>query len=72
MRVINLDETGIKIISSNKKQIYLTLEEIKEFIKKKYVLKNGVLTIGTKQLILTPDDESQFQNIYKYIKTNFE
>lgn len=72
MRVINLDETGIKLIASNKKQIYLTLEEVKEFIKKKYILQDGLLTICNKKLKLTESDMSEFQNIYTYIKTNFE
>ena len=36
MKVINLDETGIKLITSTKRQMYLTLKEVKDFVNKKY------------------------------------
>ena len=43
MRVINLDDTGIKLIASNKKQMYLSLAEIKEFVAKKYRIEENLL-----------------------------
>lgn len=72
MRIINLDETGIKIITSNKKQMYLSLDEIKEFIEKKYTLVDNVLTFDKKKLILSDDDVLEFPNIVNYIKNNFD
>jgi hypothetical protein len=72
MRIINLDETGIKVITSNKKQMYLSLSEIKDFIAKKYTLNENVLTINNKKLQLTDKDMLEFENIYSYIETNFK
>lgn len=71
MRIINLDETGIKIITSNKKQMYLSLEEIKKFIAKKYTLNNNILTLDAKKLILSDKDVLEFPNIITYINDNF-
>lgn len=71
MRIINLDETGIKIITSNKKQMYLSLNEIKEFIAKKYTLDNNILTFDKKKLILSDKDVLEFPNIVDYITNTF-
>ncbi|MGN1392608.1 MAG: hypothetical protein ACI4V7_00980 [Succinivibrionaceae bacterium] len=71
MRMINLDETGIKIITSNKKQMYLSLNEIKEFIAKKYTLDNNILTFDKKKLILSDKDVLEFPNIVDYITSTF-
>ncbi len=71
MRIINLDETGIKIITSNKKQMYLSLNEIKEFIAKKYTLDNNILTFDKKKLILSDKDVLEFPNIVDYITSTF-
>lgn len=71
MRVINLDETGIKIISSNKKQMYLSLNEIKEFIAEKYKIEENILTFYEKKLTLSESDIHEFPNILNYIKANF-
>lgn len=71
MRVINLDETGIKIIAANRKQIYLSMDEIRAFIDKKYSLVDNILTIAQKQLPLTEKDMHEFSNIEDYIKSNF-
>ena len=51
MRVINLDETGIKIITSNKKYMYLSLKEVKEFLDRKYTLTENLLKLNNKQLL---------------------
>jgi len=72
MRIINLDETGIKIITSTKKQMYLSLAEIKEFIAKKYIITDNILTFDKKKLILSDKDLLEFPNIVDYIKDNFE
>lgn len=71
MRVINLDETGIKIIAANRKQIYLSMAEIRAFIDKKYSIKDNILTIAKKQLPLTEKDMHEFSNIEDYIKSTF-
>ena len=71
MRVINLDETGIKIIAANRKQIYLSIAEIKAFINKKYSLTDNILTIAQKKLLLTEKDMHEFPNIEDYICSNF-
>ena len=71
MRIINLDETGIKIITSNKKQMYLSLNEIEEFIAKKYTLDNNILTFDKKKLILSDKDVLEFPNIVDYITSTF-
>lgn len=72
MRIINLDETGIKIITSTKKQMYLSLAEIKEFIAKKYIITDNILIFDKKKLILSDKDLLEFPNIVDYIKDNFE
>lgn len=72
MRIINLDETGIKLITSTKKQMYLSPDEIKEFIAKKYTLIDNVLTLDQKKLTLSEKDILEFPNIVDYIKSNFE
>ena len=71
MRVINLDETGIKLITSTKAQLYLSLAEIKDFINKKYSLKDNILCINSKCLPLSEKDIKEFPNIEDYIKSNF-
>jgi hypothetical protein len=72
MRVINLDETGIKIISSTKHQIYLTLNEVKSFIKKNYTITDNKLTFNTKTLQLSDKDVEEFPNILNYLISHFE
>lgn len=71
MRVINLDDTGIKLIASNKKQMYLSLAEIKEFVAKKYKIEENLLMFYEKKLMLSENDIKEFPNIVKYIKVNF-
>ena len=71
MKVINLDETGIKLITSTKKQMYLNLKEVKDFINKKYNLKDNILTINKKELPLSEKDLEEFPDIIEYIHTNF-
>lgn len=72
MRVINLDETGIKLIASNKRQLYLSTTDIKKFIAKHYTINGNILTLEDKQLLLTKNDIEEFGNIYTYIESNFK
>ena len=71
MRIINLDETGIKLITSTKRQMYLNLKEVKDFINKKYNLTDNVLKINQKELTLSEKDLEEFPDIVEYINTNF-
>lgn len=72
MRVINLDETGIKLITSDKKQMYLSSQEVKDFIQKQYSLENNVLSVNNKKLVLSDKDVLEFPNILSYIENNFK
>lgn len=69
MRVINLDETGIKLINSNKNQIYITKETLKDFVAGKYTLINQQLKFNNKTLSLSTEEIKAFPTIIKYIKT---
>ena len=71
MKVINLDETGIKLITSTKRQMYLTLKEVKNFVNKKYNLTDNILKVNQKELILSDKDLEEFPDIVEYINTNF-
>ena len=71
MKVINLDETGIKLITSTKRQMYLTLKEVKDFVNKKYNLTDNILKVNQKELILSDKDLEEFPDIVEYINTNF-
>lgn len=71
MRVINLDETGIKLIASNKKQMYLSLSEIKDFIDEKYKIEENLLVFYEKKLLLSESDIRELPNILNYMKATF-
>ena len=51
--------------------MYLSLNEIKEFIAKKYTLDNNILTFDKKKLILSDKDVLEFPNIVDYITSTF-
>lgn len=70
MRVINLDETGIKLIAANKRQMYLGLEELKDFVALKYKIKNNILSYNNKTLPLTDKDVLELPNIIEYISSS--
>lgn len=72
MRIINLDETGIKMISSTKHQLYLTVDEVKSFIEKNYVLDDDKLIFNGKILQLSAEDVKEFPSILNYLKSHFE
>lgn len=72
MRIINLDDTGIKMISSTKHQMYLSVDEVKKFIKKKYKLDGDKLIVNEKSLPLSAEDVKEFESVLSYLKTHFE
>ena len=72
MRIINLDATGIKIITSDKKQMYLTLAEVRDFLDKKYNLTENILSLNNKKLILSEKDIDEFPSVVTYIENNFK
>ena len=72
MRIINLDATGIKIIASNKKQMYLTLAEVRDFLDKKYNLTENILSLNNKKLVLSEKDMDEFPSVVTYIENNFK
>lgn len=72
MRIINLDETGIKMISSTKHQLYLSVSEVKSLIKKNYKIDNNKLIFNTKSLQLSDEDVKEFPSTLKYLKSHFE
>ena len=72
MRIINLDATGIKIITSDKKQMYLTLTEVRDFLDKKYNLTENILSLNNKKLVLSEKDMDEFPSVVTYIENNFK
>lgn len=69
MRVINLDETGIKLINNKKNQIYLDKEEIKDFVAGKYTIKDGDLLFKNYKLALSQEEIKDIQIIINYLKS---
>lgn len=72
MRIINLDEIGIKMISSTKHQLYLSVNEVKRLIKKNYKICDNQLIFDTKTLQLSDEDVKEFPSTLKYLKSHFE
>jgi hypothetical protein len=72
MRVINLDETGIKLITANRKQMYISLKQIKDFLDKKYTLSNNRLAFNNDELVLTDSEVEEFDSTYDYIQGIFK
>lgn len=71
MRVINLNETGIKILNKKKQQMYITSDELPLFISGKYILDrvNNTLNFNGKTLTLTADEINYLPELLKYLKT---
>lgn len=71
MRVINLNETGIKILNKKKQQMYITSDELPLFISGKYILDrvNNTLNFNGKTLTLTVDEINYLPELLKYLKT---
>lgn len=70
MRVINLDETGIKLLNSKKKQIYLNKDELIDFVNGKYTIVNNNIIFNEKSLPITDDEIKDFPVILKYLKSS--
>ena len=70
MRVINLDETGIKLLNNKKKQIYIAREDLKDFIAGKYQLSETGLSFKDMTLPLSAEEIENFPVILKYLKTD--
>ena len=68
MRVINLDETGIKLLNNNKNQIYITKEHLKDFVEGKYTLNKDGLIFNNKKLSLSQEEINNFPTIIQYVK----
>lgn len=69
MRVINLDETGIKLLNNNKNQIYIIKEDLQDFVDGNYNLTENGLTFKNKTLSLSSQEIKDFPTILQYIKT---
>lgn len=70
MRVINLDETGIKLINNKKGQIYINKEDLHDFVDGKYIIdSNNILSFKNLKLSLSQEEVNDFSTILKYLKT---
>lgn len=69
MRIINLDETGIKLLSNKKHQIYISKDDLKDFVKGKYTILNDILTFNELQLPLSKEEIRDFPITLEYLKT---
>lgn len=69
MRVINLDETGIKLINNKKNQIYLDTEEVRSFVAGQYTIKDGVLNFKNYTLSLSQQEIKDLDIVLKYLKS---
>jgi len=69
MRVINLDETGIKLLNNKKNQIYLNRDELADFVNGNYAIVNNKLTFKNKTLNLSESEIKEFPTILSYLKT---
>lgn len=72
MRIINLDETGIKMISSTKHQMYLSVSEVKSLIKENYKIDGNNLVFNKKILEMSDEDVKDFPSTISYLKSHFE
>lgn len=69
MRVINLDETGIKLLNNNKNQIYIMQEDLLDFVNGNFVLNEKGLVFKNKTLSLSSQEIKDLPIIIQYIKT---
>lgn len=69
MRVINLDETGIKLLNNKKNQIYLNRDELTDFVNGNYAIINNKLTFKNKTLNLSESEIKEFPTILSYLRT---
>ena len=69
MRVINLDDTGIKLLNDKKNQIYITKDDLVNFVAGQYTItEDQVLIFGENQLALSSEEIKDFPIILKYLK----
>ena len=71
MRIINLDETGIKLISSCKDQVYIALNQLPDFAKGNYELNGNKMTVNGTDLELSERDLKELPSIMSYVKQKF-
>ena len=68
MRVINLDETGIKLINNKKNQIYIKKDEVSDLVKGNYTIVDDMLHFKNLKLSMSPTEIKDFSVILKYLK----
>lgn len=69
MRVINLDETGVKLLNKKKNQVYLNRDEIIRFVDGNYTVVNNQLIFDNKKLALSDEELKELPTILSYLKT---
>ena len=69
MRVINLDETGIKLINNKKNQIYIKKDEVSDLVNGNYQIEDNTLHFKNLKLTMSPIEVKDFSVILKYLKT---
>lgn len=69
MRVINLDETGVKLINNKKQQIYLTLDEVRTFVKTKNLIQEDHIVFNNMKLFVSKEEIRDFNTIISYLKS---
>lgn len=69
MRIINLDESGIKLITNDKCQAYITREELPDFVKGNYIINNNILIFNQIQLPLSNEEITNLPIILQYLKS---
>ena len=71
MRIINLDDIGVKLISSCKDQVYIYTEELPAFANGNYTLNGNILTVNGTDLELSDRDLEELPSIMHYVKQKF-
>lgn len=69
MRVINLDETGVKLLNKKKNQVYLNQNEINDFVNGNYSIVDNQLILNNKKLTLADEELKELPTILSYLKT---
>lgn len=71
MRIIDLNDIGIKIISVTKKQVYLTKSEIKSLVQGEFKIQNSILCLDNKKLSLSTTEIENLPYAISYIKKKY-
>ena len=71
MRIINLDDIGVKLLSSCKDQVYIYTEELPGFANGNYTLNGNILTVNGTDLTLSDRDLEELPSILHYVKQKF-